>query len=249
MMDEHIEFVERDYLYLSKPLIREFGVNVATLIGILINEYKSHIEMEDIEGDGCIVFTEKELNDWTGWKWDKQRNTLKKALSENLIEQFNRGLPIKRCIKLNKDIIPKYYPMRSKMEEILVKPVLDYLDNFNPQPVEGYIPKDKNKSLDPRSFKHIYLIQSENLYKIGIAKDVNRRWKAISDMPYKVNIIAYSDLMPNPNKIEAELHNRYRDKRVKGEWFSLSSEEAEEVKDYLQSLKDNEYFPCINKER
>lgn len=165
-----------------------------------------------LDDEGFFSCTSEEIKDIFGWSWDKQKKILNRLEHLNLIILNLKGIPFKRYFKINKEAL-------KELEE----------SEYN---------KDKRKS-NIGTLKPIYLLQSESLYKIGIAKDVDSRWKSINNLPYEVNIISYSDLINNPNKIEAELHNKYKNKRVNGEWFSLSPEEVEEVRNYLQSLKDN----------
>jgi hypothetical protein len=69
---------------------------------------------------------------------------------------------------------------------------------------------------------HVYLLKHDKVYKIGRSTDASRRYKEIrAQMPYEteeIHVIETDD----PAGIEAYWHNRFRDKRLKGEWFELS---------------------------
>jgi hypothetical protein len=77
---------------------------------------------------------------------------------------------------------------------------------------------------------HVYLLKHDKVYKIGKSIDVSRRYKDIKvQMPHKteeIHVIETDD----PSGIEAYWHNRFKDKRLKGEWFKLSSYDVKAFK-------------------
>lgn len=74
----------------------------------------------------------------------------------------------------------------------------------------------------------IYLIESEEgSYKIGRAKDMDSRFRGITlCLPFKVTL---RHSFPSADYIarEAELHRRFADKRLEGEWFRLEPADVE----------------------
>ena len=70
---------------------------------------------------------------------------------------------------------------------------------------------------------HVYLLKHDNVYKIGKSIDASKRYKDIKiQMPHKteeIHVIKTDD----PSGIEAYWHNRFKDKRLEGEWFKLSA--------------------------
>ena len=77
---------------------------------------------------------------------------------------------------------------------------------------------------------HVYLLKHEKVYRIGKSIDASRRYKEIKvQMPYKtaeVHVIETDD----PSGIEAYWHNRFKDKRLEGEWFKLSASDVKAFK-------------------
>ena len=72
---------------------------------------------------------------------------------------------------------------------------------------------------------HVYLIKHGSDYKIGKSEDPSRRYKEIKvQMPYPIEEIHLIET-DDPSGIEAYWHNRFKDKRLKGEWFRLSAED------------------------
>jgi hypothetical protein len=77
---------------------------------------------------------------------------------------------------------------------------------------------------------HVYLLKHDKVYKIGKSIDASRRYKDIKiQMPHKteeIHIIETDD----PSGIEAYWHNRFKDKRLEGEWFKLSAYDVKAFK-------------------
>lgn len=80
--------------------------------------------------------------------------------------------------------------------------------------------------------RYLYLISGGGLTKIGIADDVKKRVKTLNlASPVQLEVIA-SFFVPNAMTVEGELHTRFKDKRVRGEWFDLSQSDI----DFILSL-------------
>lgn len=74
----------------------------------------------------------------------------------------------------------------------------------------------------------IYFLQADNgLVKIGITTNITRRIATLNTMlPYMMKPLLLIDC-DDCCKIEAALHSHFSEKRVRGEWFRLSSEDVE----------------------
>jgi hypothetical protein len=77
---------------------------------------------------------------------------------------------------------------------------------------------------------HVYLLKHDNAYKIGKSTDASRRYKEIrTQMPHEteeIHAIETDDI----SGIESYWHHRFRDKRLKGEWFRLSADDVRAFK-------------------
>ena len=90
----------------------------------------------------------------------------------------------------------------------------------------------------------VYLICSQtndlNLYKIGFTKrDIKKR---IADLQTgNANEIYLIDYFESKwsTKIERYLHKLFKEKRLKGEWFSLSDNDLEIFKEKCQMIHNN----------
>jgi len=87
-------------------------------------------------------------------------------------------------------------------------------------------PEPKN---EPRP-GYIYLLQGVGVYKIGRTKSPKRRYSTLSvKLPFDVKIV---HLIKTNDMASAEkyLHDKYQQKRVRGEWFKLSDSDIKETR-------------------
>lgn len=76
----------------------------------------------------------------------------------------------------------------------------------------------------------VYLLQSGAHYKIGRGQELERRVKQISvALPEKVELV-HSIKTDDPSGIETYWHNRFKEKRLNGEWFALSPSDLKAFK-------------------
>ncbi len=75
----------------------------------------------------------------------------------------------------------------------------------------------------------VYFIRSYGAFvKIGITTDLKSRLKAIqAGCPIKLTVIG---TCPGDRMLEAKLHHKFHSLRVRNEWFHLTPEMAEEIK-------------------
>jgi len=82
--------------------------------------------------------------------------------------------------------------------------------------------------------RYTYLIKDDDngLYKIGIAKDPQKRLKELqTGNPFQLRIVE-TYLSEYSNKVEKSLHRKYSHLKKEGEWFNLS------IKDEVLFLTD-----------
>lgn len=73
---------------------------------------------------------------------------------------------------------------------------------------------------------YVYLMKSGKHYKIGKTNSVDRRQYEIGlQLPEGIKPI-HSIETDDPSGIEAYWHNRFKDKRLKGEWFNLTASDV-----------------------
>lgn len=79
---------------------------------------------------------------------------------------------------------------------------------------------------------YVYLIRSANgLTKIGHTVNIVQRFKSLDgESPVELKLVGYmeSSLLWD---LERELHRTFHDKRIRGEWFKLSLEDIDCIKE------------------
>lgn len=104
-----------------------------------------------------------------------------------------------------------------------------------PKKQKPYTSKKDTKSEPKKGY--VYLVKLDKHYKIGISKKPSDRLKEFTLLPYELEEIIVKEV-DNYNNVEEQLHEKYNDFRVRGEWFELSLEQVEEIKQYLTDLSN-----------
>lgn len=89
----------------------------------------------------------------------------------------------------------------------------------------------------------VYIIRCVGFpyYKIGQATNVKSRLAMLqTGVPFEL-IIEYANAVKDMNEAEIKIHDKYKDKCVRGEWFILTDVELNAVKTDIVSLKDYVY--------
>jgi len=87
------------------------------------------------------------------------------------------------------------------------------------------IPRKKEESLGS-----VYLLRSGRYYKIGRSNAVGRRERELAiQLPEKTSMV-HAIKTDDPPGIERYWHDRFKDKRKRGEWFELTSEDVSDFK-------------------
>lgn len=90
-----------DNLIVNRKVIKLLGAETAVFLGELIAKYSLWEERDDLDKDGFFYCTENKIKELTSWGWEKQNKMLKKLEDNGILERINRGLPLKRYIRLN----------------------------------------------------------------------------------------------------------------------------------------------------
>jgi len=93
-------------------------------------------------------------------------------------------------------------------------------------------PEIRERWITSTSFNpgYVYLFQRplDGAYKIGMSSNPTIRLKQICDK-FPGTIRIYTTKTDNMRKTEAELHQKYNDCRVDGEWFTLSQHDVSDI--------------------
>lgn len=133
-------------------------------------------------------------------------------------------------------------PMRYETAKRLLDGLTAYLEQFSPQDIEDFRAeiteeRQRRRALEKPTPKvkqtksgFVYLIKRDSDYKIGVSSKPKSRITAIqtgSASPVETICLIKTDDMEN---LELALHNRFAEKRIRGEWFNLSTEDVEYIK-------------------
>jgi hypothetical protein len=97
----------QDYIRLSRPLVRKFGVDTALLLSEIYSEYRYWLEQKQIKPDGWFFSTIENMYNNTGLSKHQQLNACKALADYGIISIQYHGLPKKRYFKFNADMFSK----------------------------------------------------------------------------------------------------------------------------------------------
>lgn len=169
------------------------------------------------------------MNDWTAEQLEGFLSTIKRREFES-VEFYEPYLYLAEiALKVGRadltthgvnvaETICKHYPVMA-----------DWLMRH----IEGLDRVHKRKQSSAQTFEgYVYLLKSPTgAYKIGRTKDPTNRLKTFEvKLPFEVDyvcVIQSNDMYG----LEADLHAYYADKRINGEWFALTSDDVEQIKE------------------
>lgn len=94
--------------------------------------------------------------------------------------------------------------------------------------------------------KYVYILKtSDNIYKIGVTKDVDKRIKQLQTGSTEKITLVDKFLSEYPFKLESYFHYKYKDNKVNGEWFYLSEENLNDFQKDCSSFEHN--YKCLTK--
>lgn len=105
--------------------------------------------------------------------------------------------------------------------------------NLRPDPqreCEAIPPRSKRR----RGFVYVLHMRDSDIFKIGRASDAARRFEELM-LPFEVDVIgvwAAEDMVA----AEASLHGRFATQRIRGEWFRLSVEDLQTLREQCDKL-------------
>lgn len=101
---------------------------------------------------------------------------------------------------------------------------------------EGFIPRLGRRTRTERGYVYLLREDVRGLVKIGRAVNPrNRVQKIAAILPSTCRVVGLIEAA-NMEELEKELHRRFADRRVKGEWFKLDAGHLEEVQvDYASA--------------
>lgn len=188
----------------------------------LLNEIDSRFQMPRfIDGDLALFISKV----WE-YKGNHQLGYPDGLEGRNIISVYEGGkhLTRKEWIEI-RDQIDAYFEEREEngftAAQRLWGRQLQRILLAEPQPDD--VPKPKPK---PSPDGYVYILQAGPFYKIGKARDVDKRLaKFTPKLPFEVRLI-HTIATDNARELESYLHRMFKAKRTNGEWFALSEEDV-----------------------
>ena len=76
--------------------------------------------------------------------------------------------------------------------------------------------------------EYVYLMKDRYRYKIGRTNNLEKRLRDFRVSNTNITLEHFIET-PNSGALETELHERYKDRRIEGEWFKLDFEDVDEI--------------------
>jgi len=171
--------------------------------------------------------------EWKDW-WDNYCEGL-----HSLIGSYNddwkkgKGLMNNASIfgKLSENLFIKW--LFSGKREYLLPFYNWFVIYMNRKKKEKKAENNKTEIKIDKKIGYIYLLKSNSLYKIGRAKYLKNRIKTYrTENPFGIKVI-FKKEVNDYLRIEKELLNKFKSKKVKGEWFDLTPTDIKSIKKYL----------------
>ena len=103
-----------------------------------------------------------------------------------------------------------------------------------------------NKKKFPNSSIYVMNIQDSDFYKIGVSQNVSRRHRDIEGAsPFCIDIVFCLNVI-NPYDLENLIHNKYSNKFIKSEWFSLDKKDVINIKNIISKWQEKNIGLRIN---
>lgn len=142
----------------------------------------------------------------------------------------------------NWDILPNHKEIDTiigRLDRLKNEMTDDEINNHNSEIFErekremyGYSCNETKKEKKKEN-GYIYLLKSLDIYKIGRAKSLDGRIKAYkTENPHGIEIL-HQKLVEDYVGTETKLLLRFKNKQVRGEWFKLSREDVEWIKNNI----------------
>lgn len=92
--------------------------------------------------------------------------------------------------------------------------------------------------------RYVYILKtSDDVYKIGVAKDVESRVRQLQTGSVEEITLVNKFLSEFPFKIESTLHRKYNRNRINGEWYYLTEENLNSFINDCEKIEKN--FKCL----
>lgn len=108
MMTKDLDSIfKTNYIMVSKPMIRVFGIEAALMLADLYSEYKYWDNKKQLTSDDYFFSTVENVENNVGLSKSQQLAAIKKLVDYGIIRKSLRGMPSKRFFRFEQDGINK----------------------------------------------------------------------------------------------------------------------------------------------
>lgn len=97
--------------------------------------------------------------------------------------------------------------------------------------------KNQNIEVNNDCCGYLYVIKVDGNYKIGISKNPKQRFGEYTKYAKEPKQIIIKKCC-SYKKIEEQLHERYSEKRIRGEWFCLTEQDIDDIEAFLEENEE-----------
>lgn len=137
-------------------------------------------------------------------------------------------------IELSHKLMDKHIVMPNKITKDFLKGMINYLQGLSIDELEKSEVKENKYEDRIEQDSYVYLMKNKrnNYTKIGKSNNPKYRERTLQSQEPEVSLI-FKKKVTNPSIVEKTLHDKYKDFRLRGEWFDLSKEHINEIKKYF----------------
>ena len=136
-----------------------------------------------------------------------------------------------------------WYPSKKDLQYVIQSVFIDYLKVVS-ENVKDYSPLFKSAGSNvvesendiEKCFVYLMIDTTNDFHKIGISNNPLYRERTLQSEKPTIELIASKEF-PNrqiAESIEKALHNTYRDKNIRGEWFNFTKQDINDIKETLK---------------
>ena len=83
---------------------------------------------------------------------------------------------------------------------------------------------------------YVYLFECGGRYKVGFSDNIERRAKQLDNRPFKLNIVAVSELLNNAYGVEQVIHEKLDKYKIYGEWYELTPDKVAQLEKIIKKI-------------
>lgn len=154
----------------NKHIAKEVGLIEAIILGELASEYDYWLKNDGLTPDGYFFSTIENIEENTTIKEAKQRAALKTLQDLNIISVSVRGLPAKRYIKLNEEVLQNKFCSNDRTRTVQMKELepsneQGNINNINNNNINNNKYISKSKDLEAEASNDSSIITYDSLDK------------------------------------------------------------------------------------